>query len=149
MERLNFVNPWGHNTVKDDDLDVLHVGLCYVKWSASNCSAWNLLNLARSLLIWIYVIFWRQKWNLCGSLVGWKCPRFFGRAGKSMPVQCKLDSPEYELLLCFVMRWEWRKLRNFKLCNYKGTTWNLYNLIVSVGGKTILQRIVNKWDVLL
>ena len=55
-----------------------------------------------------------------------------------MPVQCKLDSPEYELLLCFVMRWEWRKLHKFKLCNCKGTTRNLYNLIMSVGGKTIL-----------
>ena len=42
---------WLHSNLKDDDLYALHVGLCCVKWSVSNCSAWNLLNLARSLLI--------------------------------------------------------------------------------------------------
>jgi hypothetical protein len=37
--------------VKGDDLDALHIGLCCVKWSALNYSAWNLLSLARSQLI--------------------------------------------------------------------------------------------------
>jgi hypothetical protein len=35
----------------DDDGDVLQTDHCFVKWSALNCSAWNLLNLARNLLI--------------------------------------------------------------------------------------------------